>query len=136
MTAETADDLATKAIAHRDVSSAHPLEQSDNARVADNAGAPEAQANASWEQLPAEQLSADTANVNVYLDNFVSVVQGGPKERHKLLWHLFHKIDRLFCSNEEADTDRKEPISLNKLGQGNEGLVQTRRQSWGGTSKL
>ena len=32
--------------------------------------------------------------------------------------HLFHKINWVFHPNKEADTNRKTPISLNKLGQG------------------
>ena len=39
-------ELANKAISQRYVASAHPLEQAEEARVADNAGAPEAQADA------------------------------------------------------------------------------------------
>ena len=31
--------------------------------------------------------------------------------------HLFHKIDRVFCRNKEAETNRKYPISLKNMGQ-------------------
>ena len=50
---------------------------------------------------------AATANVDVYLDDFISIVQGGPKERRQLLWQLFHNIDRVFFPNEETYTYRK-----------------------------
>ena len=53
----------------------------------------------SWESLPVEQRSAATANVNVYLDELISVFQGGPKERCQMLQHLFHQIDRVFRPN-------------------------------------
>ena len=46
----------------------------------------------------------------MYQDDFISIVQGGPKDRHQILRHLFHKIDRVFHPNEATDTDRKEPI--------------------------
>ena len=52
------------------------------------------------------------------MDDFISVVQGGPKERCQIIRHLFHQIDRIFCPNKEADTNRNYPISLKKLGQG------------------
>ena len=48
------------------------------ARASDNANDPEAEAGASWENIPAEQRAAAKANVNVYLDDFISVVQGKP----------------------------------------------------------
>ena len=87
-------------------------------RAAADSGTPEAQADTIWEHLPAEQRYAARANVDVYLDGFISVIQGGPMERCQILWHLFHQINRVFCPNKEADTDRKDPISIKKLGQG------------------
>ena len=48
---------------------------------------------------------------------FISVVQGGLRDMCQILQHLFHQIDRVFCANEEADTNIKYPISLWKLGQ-------------------
>ena len=35
-----------------------------------------------------------------------------------MLRHLFHQIERGKPPTEEADTNRKDPISLKKLGQG------------------
>ena len=43
------------------------------ARAADYLCAQEAQSYASWYHLPAEQRSSATANVDVYLDDFISV---------------------------------------------------------------
>ena len=88
------------------------------ARSADDAVTPEAQADYIWENLPAEQHSAARANIDVYLGDFISVVQGGPRERRQMLRHLFQKIDWVFCSNKESDTNRKDPISLKNMGQG------------------
>ena len=75
--------------------------------MAEYVGTPEAQYDTSWEKLPVEQCLDAIENVDVYLDDFIYVVQGGPKERRQLLQHIFHQINRVFCPNEEADIDRK-----------------------------
>ena len=62
--------------------------------------------------------AAAMEKIDVYLDEFILVIQVGPRERSQMLRHLFHQIDRGFCPNKEVDTNRKDPISLNKLGQG------------------
>ena len=67
-----------------------------DSRAADDVGTPEAQADSSWEQLPAEQCSAATADVDVYVDDLISIFQGGSTERRQMLQHLFNNIDRLF----------------------------------------
>ena len=94
------------------------MELADEARAADNVGALEDQVEAIWEHLPEEQRSTAKSNVDVYLDNFISVVQGGPRERCQMLRHLFHKIYRVFCPNKWAVTKHKEFIYLKKLDQG------------------
>ena len=43
-----------------------------------------------------------------------------------MLWHIFHQIDRVLRRNEEKGTNRKDPISLKKLGQG-DGSWSTRK---------
>ena len=48
-------------------------------REAADSGTPEAQADTIWEHLPAEQRYAARSNVDVYLDSFISVIQGGPR---------------------------------------------------------
>ena len=67
-----------------------------------------------------EQWAAATENVDVYLDDFISVVQGGPRESCQILQHLFQQTERVFHLNEEGDTNKKYPISLKKLGKGDE----------------
>ena len=56
-----------------------------------------------------------------YLDDFILVIHLGSRERRQLLRlqilrHLFHLVDRVFRPNKEVDTNRKDPISLKKLG--------------------
>ena len=71
MATETVADLANKTIYQRYQADKHPLDLAVKARAAEDAGAPEAQADASWEHLPAEQRSAAKAKVDVYLDDFI-----------------------------------------------------------------
>ena len=117
MTTEMVADLANKAISQRYQAREYPLEMAPKARESDNSSTPKAQADASWEHLPAEQLSAATENVDVYLDDFISVFHGVPRERRQMICHLFHQINWVIRPNEESDTNRKDPISKNKLGQ-------------------
>ena len=51
----------------------------------DESGALEAQDDASLEHLPEEQRYTTTENSNVYLEEFITVVQGGPRERLQVL---------------------------------------------------
>ena len=67
MATETVADLANETIAQREQAGKHPLELAPKARAPDNASTPTTKADASWEKLPAEQRSAATANVNIYL---------------------------------------------------------------------
>ena len=55
-------------------------------------------------------------NIDFYLDNFISVIQVGSRERHQMLQHFFRQIKRFFRPNKEMDTKHKDPISLKKLG--------------------
>ena len=50
------------------------------------------------------------------MDNFISIIQGGPKERRQMLRHLFHQINRVFRPNEEADMERKDPSTWRNWG--------------------
>ena len=78
---ETVTNLANESITLRNQAGEHPLELTAEAIAVDNDGAPTAKVDDSWESLPAKQRSAATANVNVYLDEFISIFQGGPRER-------------------------------------------------------
>ena len=118
MAAETVANLANESISQREQAVGHPLKMVDKARAAKCAGAPEDQADAIWKHISADQLAATKSNAGVYLDNFISVVQGVPREKRQILRHLFQKIDRVFRPNEDSDTNCKEPIFLKKLGKG------------------
>ena len=74
MVTEIVADLAKEAISKRDHAGEHALDLAAKAIAAEDASAPEAEADASWEHLPEEKSSAAKANVDVYLDDFISVV--------------------------------------------------------------
>ena len=93
-------DLANEAIPQGEQACEHPLEMAAEIRVSDDSVALEAQDYDSWEHLPAEQHSAAMANVDVYLDDFISVVHGYPRERRQMLCNLFHQIEQVFRPNE------------------------------------
>ena len=126
MVTETVDDLANADISQREQAGKNPLDLAAESRAAHDAGAPEVQGDPSWEHLPSEQRATANANVDVYLDDFISVVQRGPKERRQMLRHLFHQINRVLRPNEEGYTNCKDPIPLKKLGQVN-GAWSTRK---------
>ena len=82
MVTETVAKFANEAMSQREKAHEHLLEMTAKTKASDNSGAPEAQSNASCKHLPAEQRSAMAANFDIYLDDFISVVQGGPMKRH------------------------------------------------------
>ena len=53
--------------------------------------------------------------MDIYLDDFISLIQGGTAESTQMLWYLLHTIDRVFRPNGPADANHKEPIPPNKL---------------------
>ena len=60
-------DLANEAIFQREQAGEHPFDLEDESRASNEDGTPEAQADASWEHLPAEQRAATKSNFGVYL---------------------------------------------------------------------
>ena len=74
MATETVTDLANETIALWKQVDKHPLEMTVEARASDDTGALNTKTDVSWASVPAEQRSAATANADVYLDNFISVV--------------------------------------------------------------
>ena len=58
----------------------HLLEEAAYVQAADNIGALEAQSETSWEKPPVRNQYSTSSIANFYLYNFISVIQGGPKE--------------------------------------------------------
>ena len=63
------------------------------------------------------------SRVDVYMEDFISNCQGGPKEMCQMLRQRFMGINTVFRTNEATDGLLKEPIYLKKLGQGGRSLV-------------
>ena len=59
------------------------------------------------------------AYVDVYVDDFIKLAQGWANAL-RVRRHTYHNIDRVFRPNDEADHDRKDPISVKKLKRGDD----------------
>ena len=81
MATETVASLANKAISQRYQAGEHPLYMASEARAVNKAIAPKSLTDTSWEHLLADQRAAAKSNVYIYLDKFISIVQGVPRER-------------------------------------------------------
>ena len=68
------------------------------------------QADKHWSNIPARARQAALSHVEVYLDDFISVIQGVPEERKQMTRHLFSSIDYLFRPNNPLDMAMEEPI--------------------------
>ena len=68
-----------------------------------------------WEALYPHTQAISLAQVEVYLDDFIGILQGGPDERRQMTRHLLRAIGKLFLPNTKDDTARKEPILLKNI---------------------
>ena len=71
-----------------------------------------------WEALSPHARATALAHVEVCLDDFIGITQGGAKERRQMTRYLFRNIDELFRPNNKDDIAQEEPISLQKLRKG------------------
>ena len=55
------------------------------------------------------------SRLELYLYNFIGIIQGGAEEWRQMKKHLFCSIDLLFRPNNPLDMAREKPISLKKL---------------------
>jgi hypothetical protein len=56
---------------------------------------------------------------DVYVDDFISLIRGGPKRRRAVQRNLFHTLDKVFRPLEAGDNlHRQEPIFFKKLLKG------------------
>ena len=114
---ETITDMANAATADRHRALPHPLEElADSPALNDRP--PTMTDDKQWTLTSPEQRGHALAQVDVYLDNFISTCQCGPVERRQMIHHLFRSIDKVFRTNVYTDGLSKEPISMKKLRQG------------------
>ena len=86
-----------------------------NTRAPYDGGAPTNSADTDWAQLSTAQQAVSLANIDVYLGNFISSIQGWPTECSQSLRHLFHMMEHVFRLNTDNNTHCKHPISLKKI---------------------
>jgi hypothetical protein len=68
---------------------------------------------------PTIMLRKPAATYNVYVDDFISLIQGGAKRRLAVQRNLFHSLDKVFRPLETGNNlHRQEPISVKKLLKG------------------
>ena len=58
------------------------------------------------------------AHVELYLNYFIGIVQGGLEEILQINWNLLCDIDELFHPKTKGETASKDPILLKKLCKG------------------
>ena len=71
-----------------------------------------------WEALSPHARATALSHVEVYLNDFIGITQGGPTERIQMTQHLFRAIEELFRPNNKDDIAREESISLKKFCKG------------------
>lgn len=120
---ETAADLANSWIQHRVPATPHRLEQLANTptAVTDSHSTPKA---AQAPPVPAPPFTAHSrrpplAYIDVYMDDFVALVQGKPSRRRYVRQLLMQAVDTVFRPKDVSDpSHRQEPISEKKLRKG------------------
>jgi Reverse transcriptase (RNA-dependent DNA polymerase). len=115
---ETVADLANNAIRSQACAAFHPL--GHRAAQFDQIGS----AHRPTDEEPCQpdpslpRPAPPTAEVDVYVDDFIGIAQGSPKRLDNVRNHLLHQVDKVFRPNDQEDTIRAEPVSLKKLDKG------------------
>ena len=68
-----------------------------------------------WMRIPPKQRVQTLAQVDVYVEDFISNCQGVPKEKCQMLYHLFRIICKVFSPNMATYGLCKEPISTKNI---------------------
>ena len=71
-----------------------------------------------WAKLYSQAWAEALAHVEVYLNDFIGITQGGQEEHTHTTRHLFRKIDDIFRPNNSTDRDRLDPIYIKTLKKG------------------
>ena len=56
-----------------------------------------------WEALFPHERATDLSHVEVYLNDFIGITQGGATERQQMTRLLFRALNKLFCPNNKDD---------------------------------
>ena len=65
--------------------------------------------------------------VDVYIDYFIYLSQGGTAYRRRIHYHIFHTIVRVFRTNAPGKNTRQDPNSIKKLKKGNAAWISFNR---------
>ena len=75
---ETVTYLENESVKEIHNATQHPLEYTSPKRADENRGTPTPENNTPWSRISCYQQAAVTAQLNVYRDDFISAIQGGP----------------------------------------------------------
>ena len=120
-TTETVKDQTLDTLSTYHTAPPHHLENLANTKTTQTSSeevAATLEADNNWEDLSPHAQATALSHVEVCLNYFIGITQGGPKERRQMTRHLFHTIDELFHPNNKDDIARGEPISLKKISKG------------------
>ena len=78
------------------------------------------EANSNWEALSPHTWATSLSHKEVYLDDFIGIVQGRLDEKIQMTRHFFCAIDKVFWPSTKGNTAQEEPISLKNLCKGND----------------
>ena len=95
-TTETVKDRALDTLSMRHTAPPHHLENLAETKLPDTTeeeAAAISAANKDWEALSPHARATSLAHVEVYLDDFIGIIQGGEKEKRQMTRHLFRAID-------------------------------------------
>ena len=98
-TTETATDTANVTIARQHDAPPHPLETAAVTQAGDANDNPTTNKDKIWDALPPYRQYKSLACANVYLDDFILLLQGGNSKRQKMTRHLFVTINKILCTN-------------------------------------
>ena len=95
----TVVDISNDSIPCRKSAAVHLLEKAAEKQVEDDSRIPSKSTNTQWLQALTCQQSTALAEVVIYLKDFISVIEGGPKEWKHILMNMFHTTDKNFRPN-------------------------------------
>ena len=119
MAADRVEDLENFTIMKCHATCPHPLEAKATTCTASNQGAPIPRYDSVWSSLLPLWQYSDLANIYVYLDDLITVLQFRPTDRWKIIHHLLNQVYRVLLPITYVVANCRKPMSLNKLRQVN-----------------
>jgi hypothetical protein len=121
---ETVADLANQALQHSAHSYPHRLDVLSESEPPPTLGAPPALTSSTADPVPFRRAPQGrplpaVKKWDVYVDDFIGMVQGGWEHRRHVKRVLLHTLDRIFRPLDAGDSEhRQEPASVKKLRKG------------------